>query len=88
MAIKPSFTPLKHTLLRRKITATTLREATGIAPSTYTKINKGDWVALKVIAQICEYLNCGIEDVVEFVDENGKKYPVIPNITLNYILPE
>lgn len=86
--IKPSFKPLKHTLLERNITAAALREATGIAPSTYTKINKGDWVALKVIAQICEYLNCGISDVVEFVDENGTKYPLIYSASITAVIPE
>jgi putative transcriptional regulator len=88
MAIKPSFKPLKHTLLERNMTAAALREATGIAPSTYTKINKGDWVALTVIAQICEYLNCGIQDVVEFVNEDGQRYPLLFDASISAILPE
>lgn len=64
----PSFKPLKRTLVERDITMTELRERTGIAPNTFTKINKNEWVALKIIAQICEELNCRIEDVIEFVE--------------------
>ncbi|PAD72402.1 helix-turn-helix domain-containing protein [Paenibacillus campinasensis] len=67
--LRPSFKPLKRTLLDRDITASELREATGIAPSTYTKMNNGEFVALQVIARICEYLDCRIEDVVEFVED-------------------
>lgn len=67
--LKPSFKPLKRLLLERDISASTLREATGIATSTYTKMNNGEFVALQVIARICEYLDCRIEDVVEFVED-------------------
>lgn len=69
MPLKPSFKPMKRTMLERDVSASELREALGIAPSTYTKINKGGWVALNVIARICEYLECRVEDVVEFVEE-------------------
>jgi putative transcriptional regulator len=66
---RPSYTPLKVTLAKRNLTVASLREGTGIAPNTFTKINKNGWIALKVIAQICEYLDCRIEDVVEFVPD-------------------
>lgn len=65
----PSYKPLKRTLLERDLTPADVREATGISPNTFTKMNKNEWVALKIIAQICEYLDCRIEDVVEFVDD-------------------
>ena len=65
----PSYKPLKRTLVERETTLAALREATGIAPNTFTKINRNDWVALQVLARICEVLDCRIEDVVEFVKE-------------------
>lgn len=70
--LQPSYKPLKYTLVDRGITMAALREGTGIAPNTFTKMNKNEWIALNKLAQICEYLKCGIEDVVEFVDENGR----------------
>ncbi|CAM2955181.1 helix-turn-helix transcriptional regulator [Paenibacillus sediminis] len=66
----PSYKPLKITLVQRDMTFASLREATGIAPNTFTKMNKNEWVALEVIARICEALDCRIEDVVEFVKDN------------------
>lgn len=64
----PSYKPLKRALVEREISIAALREATGIAPNTFTKINKNEWIALSVIATICEYLACNIEDVVEFIE--------------------
>lgn len=69
MPLKPSYKPMKRTMLDRDVSAVKLRNETGIAPSTYTKLNNGDWVALELIARICDYLKCGIADVVEFVPD-------------------
>lgn len=69
----PSYKPLKRTLINRDLTMAALRENTGIAPNTFTKMNKNEWIALQVIARICEYLDCRIEDVVEFVPDNASK---------------
>src|SRR5690606_40066612 len=44
-----------------------LREDLGLSPSTLAKMSRGEYVALSVIARICEYLDCRIEEVVEFV---------------------
>lgn len=69
----PSYRPLKITLAKMNKNTAWLRQATGIAPSTLTKINKDDWVALTVLAHICETLNCRIEDVVEFIPSNSSE---------------
>lgn len=68
MRYKPDYTPLKHTMLDRGITRSDLLKITNIAPNTFTKVNKGEWLSLKIIAQFCEALDCDIEDVVKFVD--------------------
>ncbi|MBX7000224.1 XRE family transcriptional regulator [Bacillus aerophilus] len=35
------------------------------------KLNKNEYVALSVIHKICEYLDCPIQEVVEFVKEDS-----------------
>ena len=67
----PSYKPLKRTLVERGMTAAELRHLADIAPNTFTKINKNDWIALKIIAKICEALNCRVQDVIEFVDDGA-----------------
>lgn len=65
----PSYKPMEITLIKKDKTKTDLRNDLGISPSTLAKMSNGEFVALKVIAQICEYLDCRIEEVVEFVNQ-------------------
>ena len=65
--LRPSYKPMEITLIKRDKTRSDLRNNLGISPSTLAKMSNGDYVALDVIGLICEYLNCRIEEVVEFV---------------------
>ncbi|MEC2335138.1 helix-turn-helix transcriptional regulator [Bacillus subtilis] len=47
-----------------------LKEELGLAPATLAKLNKDDYVALSVVHKICEYLECPVQDVMEFVEDN------------------
>lgn len=42
-----------------------LREKTGIAPSTFSKMTNNEYVALDVLVRICCAMNCGLDDIVE-----------------------
>ncbi|KAF6564188.1 helix-turn-helix transcriptional regulator [Paenibacillus polymyxa] len=39
------------------------------SPSTLAKMSNGEFVAMSVIARICEELDCKIEEVVEFIEQ-------------------
>ncbi|MCM3786898.1 helix-turn-helix domain-containing protein [Domibacillus indicus] len=65
-SIAPSYKPMDITLIKRDKTRTDLRNDLKISPSTLAKMSAGEYVALDVIALICEYLDCDIQDVVEF----------------------
>lgn len=67
MKLKPSYKPLEITLIKKDKTKTDLKNDLKISPATLAKISKGENVALSVIMKICEYLDCRIEEVVEFV---------------------
>jgi DNA-binding Xre family transcriptional regulator len=69
MALKPSYKPMEITLIKKDKTKTYLRTQLGISPSTLAKMSNGEFVALSVIARICEELQCRIEEVVEFIEE-------------------
>ena len=60
-----SYKPLFRLLLERDMTKTQLREAVGFSPATLAKMSKGEYVSLETIENICKYLNCKIEDVIE-----------------------
>ena len=60
-----SYKPLFRLLLERDMTKTQLREAVGFSSATLAKMSKGEYISLETVENICKYLNCEIEDVVE-----------------------
>ncbi|MEK4349634.1 helix-turn-helix domain-containing protein [Paenibacillus sp. FSL R5-0475] len=71
MKLRPSYKPMEITLIRRDKTKTYLRNTLGLSPATIAKMSNGEFVALSVIARICEDLDCKIEEVVEFVEDTS-----------------
>ena len=69
--LKPNYMPLEVTLIRKNRTKTDLRLDLGLSGVTVAKIAKREYISLKTIAQICEYLNVPIQEVVVF-DLNEK----------------
>ena len=63
--IKITYKPLWKLLIDREIRKTDLRKKTGIAASTFTKMNNDQQVSLDVLARICIELNCGFDDIVQ-----------------------
>ena len=54
-------------LIKKDITPVNLRKDLNIATGTMTKLRKNEEVALSVLMRICEYLDCDIGDICEFV---------------------
>lgn len=64
-----SYNKLWKMLIDRNMTKAELRKKTKIAPSTFSRMNKGEIVSLEVLIRICLALNCGLDDVVDFSDK-------------------
>lgn len=60
-----SYKPLFRLLLERDMTKTQLREAVGFSSATLAKMSKGEYISLETVENICKYLECKIEDVIE-----------------------
>lgn len=60
-----SYKPLFRLLLEKDMTKTQLRTAVGFSSTTLAKLSKGEYISLETIENICKYLNCKIEDVIE-----------------------
>ena len=60
-----SYKPLFRLLLEKNLTKTQLRKNVGFSTATLSKLSKGEYVSLETIDNICNYLDCKIEDVVE-----------------------
>ena len=64
-----SYNKLWKMLIDRNMTKAELRKKTKIAPSTFSRMNKGEIVSLEVLMRICVEMNCGLDDVVEFSED-------------------
>ena len=60
-----SYKPLLKLLIDKNMTKTQLREQLGISMATLAKISKDEYISMKVLDNICNLLNCKIEDIVE-----------------------
>ena len=47
------------------MTKTQLRESIGFSSSTLAKMSKNEYVSLETIDNICMFLDCRIEEVIE-----------------------
>lgn len=64
-----SYKPLYKLLVDKEISVETMRKALGFSFSTTTKMKKGENVSLDVLDKICNYLHCGLNDVIEHIQE-------------------
>ena len=64
-----SYNKLWKLLIDKKMTKTKLRLAADISTTTLAKLGKDETVSMDVMLRICKVLNCGIEDVLEIVNE-------------------
>ena len=56
-------------LIDRDMTRVGLREATGIAPATVSKMSRGESVGAGVLERICASMQCNIGDIVDYVPQ-------------------
>lgn len=62
-----SYKKLWKLLIDKDIKKKDLSAKAGISPATITKMGKGGHVTTEVLLKICNALNCGIDDIVEFI---------------------
>ena len=53
------------------MTKTELRKVVGFNTATLSIMSKGDYVSLKTIDNICQFLDCEIYDVIEIIHKKS-----------------
>ena len=66
-----SYKKLWKLLIDKDMTAVELRQRTGIAPNTMTKLRKDEEVSLSVLVKICTALNVNIGDIMDLVPDTN-----------------
>lgn len=67
-----TYKKLFHLLIDRGIQPAELTEQAGFSANIITRLRRDQYVSLDSIEKICKVLNCGVDDVLEFNDEQKK----------------
>ena len=60
---------LFHLMIDKKITNVQLKEISGLSSNIITRLKRDEYVSIESIEKICRALGCGVDDIIEFVDE-------------------
>ena len=70
-----SYKPLFKALIDKSMTREELRLKIGASSATFTKMSRGDYIALEVLDRICTALDVPIEAVIEHVKDEQQNEP-------------
>jgi DNA-binding Xre family transcriptional regulator len=74
MTMAVSYKRLFHRMIDMGITNAELMEKSGFSANIITRLKRNNYVALDSIEKICYALNCGVDDILEFIpDEKEQK---------------
>ena len=60
-------------LIDKNMKKTDLRIAAGITTTALAKLGKNENVSTEILAKICKVLECGIDDIMEFVPDDKEQ---------------
>ncbi len=69
-----SYKKLFYILIEKNMTNAQLQQKAGFSANIITRLKRNGYISLESIESICSVLNCGVDDILEFVPEdNGGK---------------
>ncbi|GGF87997.1 helix-turn-helix domain-containing protein [Paenibacillus abyssi] len=71
MSLIPSYRPFRVRMAERNLDRQDLEENTGLNRNTIGRLYNDKSVSIDTLAVVCHFLDCRIEDVVEFVEDSA-----------------
>lgn len=68
-----TYKKLFHLLIDRGIATSELTEQAGFSANILTRLRRDQYVSLDSIEKICITLNCGVDDILEFLPDREEK---------------
>ena len=68
-----SYKKLFHLLIEKDMTNAQLQQKAGFSANIITRLKRNGYISLESIERICRVLNCGVDDVLEFIPEDNKR---------------
>ena len=60
---------LFHLMIDKKISNVQLKDMAGVSANIITRLKRNEYISIESIEKICSALNCGVDDILEFVPE-------------------
>ncbi|MDE6659721.1 MAG: helix-turn-helix transcriptional regulator [Eubacterium sp.] len=64
-----NYDKLFHMMIDRKITNIQLKDMAGVSANILTRLKRDEYISIESIEKICKALQCGVDDILEFVDK-------------------
>lgn len=64
-----SYKKLFHLLIEKDMTNAQLQQQAGFSGNIITRLKRNGYVSLESIENICRVLNCGVDDILEFIPD-------------------
>ena len=61
-----SYKKLSHVLIERELTHSKLQRMVGYSANITSRLKKDEYVSLETIENICQKLDCKVDDILEF----------------------
>ena len=68
-----SYKKLFHLLIEKDMTNAQLQQQAGFSANIITRLKRNGYISLDSIESICRVLNCGVDDILEFVPDEKEK---------------
>ena len=66
-----SFNRLLKLVIDRKMSTAQLRNRAGVSANIITRLKKDEYISLESIERICTALDCGVDEILEFIPKGG-----------------
>ena len=72
-AMAVSYKKLFHLMIDKGMTNAELMEKGGFSANIITRLRRDNYIALESIERICYALDCGVDDILEFIPNEKEK---------------
>lgn len=68
-----SYKKLFHLMIEKNVTNAELQKQAGFSANIITRLKRNSYISLDSIENICRVMDCGVDDILEFVSDERSK---------------
>ncbi len=68
-----SYKRLFHLMIEKGMTNAQLQQKAGFSANIITRLKRNGYISLESIESICHVMNCGVDDILEFIPEEKEE---------------